>query len=91
MMSDGQSRIIPSLPDNAKRVALSSAFDVLLVALQKGEARPVKGALDAASASVESYATDLGVDRSFDADLDVLRLSMQVIAAQLMVDMLTGS
>ena len=91
MVADVQGRVIASLPNASGRPALSNSFDVLVVSLQVGDVRPVKGALETANRSIEGYSSDLGANRSFDADLDVLRLSMQVIDAQLMVDMLTGN
>ena len=40
---------------------------------------------------MERYAESLEVESGYEADLDALRLSLDVITAQLMVDMLTGS
>lgn len=91
MIADGQSRIIPSLPASAARVALASAFDELLSVLQKGEAKPVSAALERATSAVERFANALGADSGYEADVDVLRRSMELVFSQLMVDTLTGS
>ena len=91
MISDGQSRIIPSLPDKPKRAELVAAFEALSGALKNGAAGRVKVALDTARSAVDRYAESLEVDSGYEADLDALRLSLDVIAAQLMVDLLTGN
>jgi len=91
MIADGQSRIIPSLPDKPRRLEMVAAFEGLSAALNNGAAGRVKVALNAASWATDRYAESLEVENGYEADLDALRLSLDVIAAQLMVDMLTGS
>ena len=91
MIADGQGRIIPSLPDKPRRVELAAAFEGLTAALNNGAAGRVKIALNSASSAMDRYAESLEVESGYEADLDALWLSLDVIAAQLMVDMLTGS
>ena len=91
IVSDVQSRILPNLPASASRTELSAALGTLFRALEKGLVAPVRVAIASVYVAVDRVAFSIVNDADARAELDVVRLQLDALEAQMMSAVRSGS
>ena len=86
LILDSQERIVPYMLAGVQRDEMAASLSKLSRAISTGYTVPVQSALSSARAAVDRFAAVLKDDTGALADLDAIRISLGVIAAQVTLD-----
>jgi len=83
VLTDGSERIVPGLPAGPERDDLAATIRLLTNAVQAGLVVQVRSTLDGVNASIARFTSFMQGDAGADAELDALRLAMDLVALEL--------